>query len=110
MTQLFKNLYPKEDFLCFLKKHCTFDEKNILFSKESFKKIKLAKEAQPFFDNLRDYYFISKKKYVERNPTYKYFITVLKQIARSHHITYTSKINYSKSTYNLEYLFLYNHV
>ena len=104
-SQLFKKIYPKEDFLIFLKKYCIHDEKSILFTKESFKKIKLNNEEQAFFDTLKTYYFPSKIKYVEREPKYKYFVTVLKQIAKSNSIPYVSNINYSKSTYNLSYIF-----
>ena len=107
-SQLFKQIYPKEDFLLFLKKYCIHDEKSIIFSKESFKKIKLANEEQIFFDTLKTYYFPSKKKYVDREPKYKYFVTVLKQIAKSNSIPYTSNIKYSKSTYNLSYIFYHN--
>ena len=107
-SQLFKNIYPKEDFLTFLKKYCIHDEKCITFSKESFKKIKLENEAQLFFDTLKPYYYPSKIKYVEREPIYKHFVTVIKQIAKSNCIPHTSKINYSKSTYNLSYIFYYN--
>jgi len=107
-SQLFKTVYPKEEFLLFLKKYCKHDDKSITFSKESFKKIKLDNEEQNFFNILKTYYFPSKKKYVEREPIYKHFITVLKQISKSNCVPYTSNINYSKSTYNLSYIFYYN--
>jgi len=107
-SQLFKTLFPKEDFLTFLKKYCIHDEKCITFSKDSFKKIKLDNQEQIFFDLLKNYYLPSKKIYVERVPIYKHFVTVIKQIAKSISIPLTSNINYSKSTYNLSYIFYYN--
>lgn len=107
-SQLFKTLFPKEDFLTFLKKYCVHDEKCITFSKDSFKKIKLENQEQIFFDLLKKYYLPSKKIYVERVPIYKHFVTVIKQIAKSIGIPITSNINYSKSTYNLSYIFYYN--
>jgi hypothetical protein len=106
-SQLFKTLYPKEEFLLFLKKYCIHNEKCITFSKESFKKIKLDKKEQIFFDLLKPYYLPSKKKYVDREPIYKHFVTVIKQISKSNSIPHTSNINYCKSTYNLSYLFYY---
>ena len=107
-SQLFKTLFPKETFLLFLKKYCINDETCITFSKDSFKKIKLDNQEQTFFDLLKTYYLPSKKKYVEREPIYKHFVTVIKQIAASNSIPHTSNINYSKSTYNLSYIFYYN--
>ena len=37
--------------------------------------------------------------------TYNNLITILRQIAKSHKIEYKSNIKYSKSNYNIEYIF-----
>jgi hypothetical protein len=107
-SQIFKKKYPKDKFIEILKTYCDSNDKYLIFSKNSFKKIKLNKQAQPFFNELKDYYYKSKLFYVERNPIYKHFVTVIKQICKHNNIPYNSKILYYKSTYELTYNIYYN--
>lgn len=102
-SQIFKNIYPKKDLLDFLKKYTTHHQKYLLFSKSSFKKIKLDNMDQQFFDTLKPYYHKSKQFYITRKPVYKHFITVIKQLCKINNIPYDSNIIYSKSTYELQY-------
>ena len=106
MSQIFQSSYPKKDFFEFLDKFCEKKDKQYLFSKESFKRIKLEEQAQSFCDNLKKYYFKSKHHYLEREKTYKNFVTVIRQICKYHHIPFTSDIKYSKSKYEIKY-FIY---
>ena len=53
MSQIFQTSYPKKDFFEFLDIFCEKKDKQYLFSKESFKRIKLEEQAQPFCDNLK---------------------------------------------------------
>lgn len=107
-SQIFKKIYPKEEFIYFLKSYCQFNEKYLIFSKSSFKKIKLDNKAQPFFNALKKYYHKSKLFYVERTPNYKHFITVIKHLCKINNIPYDSKILYYKSSYELTYKIYYN--
>ena len=43
-SQIFKKIYPKKDFIDFLKSYCDYNNKYLVFSKSSFKKIKLDKD------------------------------------------------------------------
>jgi hypothetical protein len=71
---------------------------------DSFKKAMYLNIIIPFFENLKPYYFDSKKKYVEKtNITYNSFTTVLRQICNNNNIPYTSEIKYEKSTYTIVY-------
>lgn len=103
ISQIFKKIYPKEDLLSFLKKYSTNHGKFLLFSKSSFKKIKIDNMDQHFFDTLKPYYHNSKQFYVNRKPIYKHFITIIKQLCKINNIPYNSNIIYSKSTYELQY-------
>jgi len=107
-SQIFKKNYPKDKFIEFLKKYCEINDKYLIFSKNAFKKIKLDKNAQVFFNELKNYYHFSKLYYVERKPIYKHFVTIIKQLCKHINIPYNSKILYYKSTYELTYNIYYN--
>ena len=107
-SQIFKNIYPKNNFIDFLKTYCDFNDQFLIFSKSSFKKIKLDKKAQPFFNELKNYYHKSKLFYIERKPIYKHFVTVIKHLCKINNIPYNSKILYYKSSYELTYNIYYN--
>ena len=77
-----------------------------IFSKESFKRAKIDNAIELFCENLKQYYFPSKYHYLDRESKYKYFITILRQICKYHHIPFTSNIKYSKSKYEIKY-FIY---
>ena len=103
MSQIFKKIYPKDDFINFLKLYTENHDDYLIFSKNSFKKMKLENKCQEFFDNLIPYYHNSKQFYVTRKPLYKNFVTVIKQLCKINNIPYNSDISYSKSTYELKY-------
>ena len=106
ISQVFKTKFPKEYFFNFLDKYCDSKNEQIIFSKEAYKRIKLDNGIEPFCVNLKNYYFPAKYHYLTREKTYKYFITIIRQICKYHHIPFTSKINYSKSKYEIKY-FIY---
>ena len=49
------------------------------------------------------YYYKSKRFYLEREPDYKSFCNILRQICKSHDIKIESKLNYCNSSYMMEY-------
>jgi hypothetical protein len=106
MSQIFKYAYPKSDFFLFLEKFCELNNNQYVFSKESLKRIKIEKDELEFCENLKKYYYKSKYYYLERDKTYKNFITIIRQICKFHHIPFTSNIKYSKSKYEIKY-FIY---
>ena len=60
-----------------------------------------------FCDTLKQYYHKGKHFYLERNMTYNSFTTILRQICKQEEIMFTSKINYNKSKYNIDYTIFY---
>jgi hypothetical protein len=106
MSQIFQTAYSKPLFFAFLDKYCDKNKKQYIFSKESFKRIKLAEDVIPFCETLKEYYFKSKHSYLDREKTYKNFITIIRQICKFHHIPFTSNIKYSQSKYEIKY-FIY---
>lgn len=98
--QIFKCLVPKEDFLSFLTSVCTPSAQGFIVDKSAYKRSKLQAPDVNFIESCRAYYYESKVKYLENN-TYSGFLTVLRQISRSHNIPYLSKVTYSKSSYEI---------
>lgn len=60
-----------------------------------------------FCENLKQYYHKGKHFYLERKMTYNSFTTILRQICKQEAIMFTSKINYNKSKYNIDYTIFY---
>ena len=94
MSQIFKSIYPKDEFINFLKMYTDIHDNYLIFSKNSFKKMKLENKCQEFFDNLLPYYHNSKQFYVTRKPLYKNIVTVIKQLCKINNIPYNSDISY----------------
>ena len=69
----------------------------------SYKKADYNKNLTAFTESLKEYYNKSKRKYVERTMNYNYFLTIIRQLCNAHNITFTSKLIYDKSTYEIEY-------
>tara|TARA_Y100000741_G_scaffold151367_1_gene114220 strand:- start:139 stop:474 length:336 start_codon:yes stop_codon:yes gene_type:complete len=102
-TQIFKNPVSKDILFNFLEKCSIKKEKCYVFSKTSFKKAQYLNIIQPFCSELNNYYYNSKKKYLNRKMSYKNFNTILRQLCKNMHIPYSSEIKYDKSTYEIYY-------
>ena len=59
-----------------------------------------------FYKTLKPFYFNSKQYYLEREKTYNYFTTIIRQICKKNTIPFTSNIKYCNSNYNIRY-FIY---
>ena len=104
MSQLFKYKIEKDFITDFLLKYCLHDKKKeYLFNPIAFKKIMYDKKLEEFINHVRDCYHTSKRFYIERDMTYKNFLTILRQVCKHLDIPYTSKIVYNKSKYTIHY-------
>ena len=101
--QIFKKNIPNENFFQLLDSICLKNEKHYILDVDSFKKGIFKEIIQQFLDNCKQYYHLSKRKYLEKKLTYNSFITVIRQICNFNKITYTSQIKYDKSTYSIVY-------
>lgn len=109
-NQLFKEKIPIKMFIDFLEKVISPDvsgtDKEIYIyklDKITFKKFIYLDEYKEFLNKIVGYYFTSKRHYVEKTQTYNSFLTICRQICKSHNIEYTSKILYDKSKYEIIY-------
>jgi hypothetical protein len=102
-SQVFKDRVPVYLLFELLTKICQEQENHLLLSKISFQKAKFHNLLEPFIEKLIPYYHTSKIYYVNRNLDYNKFTTIIRQICRINNISYTSKICYNKSTYDILY-------
>jgi len=106
-TQIFKRPIPKQILINLLDSICLKNEKHYILNSEIFKKGVFQNIIQKFIEELNEYYHNSKKKYIERKLTYTNFTTIVRQICNYNKITYTSKIKYDKSKYDIVYYIYY---
>ena len=103
-SQIFKNKIPNDLLFELLNKICLKNEKHFVLNNISFKKGLFDNSIQNFYEQIKSYYFISKRKYLEKKLTYNSFITVIRQICNFNKIVYTSQIKYDKSDYEIIYI------
>jgi hypothetical protein len=106
--QLFKSIIPKKKIYDLLEMICTKNEKNFILNKDSFKKGVFNNIIITFLEDCKQYYHLSKQKYLENKLSYNSFTTVIRQICNSNKIIYTSKIKYFNSTYDIIYYIYMN--
>jgi len=106
-SQIFKKKIDTSILYELLDKISLKNEKFYMFNNESFKKGILHGDIAKFMESCKEFYHISKKKYLERKLTYNSFTTVLRQICKYNKITYTTQIKYDSSTYNIIYLIFF---
>jgi hypothetical protein len=106
MSQIFKNKIPNDMLFQLLENISSKTDKCYIINNDSYKKGIFSGSISNFFEECKPYYFMAKRKYLERKSTYNSFITVIRQICNYNNITYTSQIKYDKSNYNIIY-FIY---
>jgi len=106
-TQILKNKIPNELLFELFDSICLKNDKHYVLNIDSFKRGIFKDVLYKFIEDCRPYYYLSKRKYLEKKLTYKSFITIIRQICNSNNITYTSEIKYEKSTYNIIYYIYY---
>ena len=102
-SQIFKNTIPNELLINLLNEISIKTDKYYIFNHNSYKKGIFNDIIPNFIKECIPYYYLSKRKYLERKQTYKNFLTIIRQICNFNNITYTSQIKYDKSTYGIEY-------
>lgn len=105
--QIFKNQIPNSIFFELLDKICIKNQHYYTFNNDAFKKGIFNENIQSFLLFCSPYYHISKRKYLEKNITYKMFTTILRQICNFNQIKYSSNIKYDKSKYDIIYNIFY---
>jgi hypothetical protein len=102
-SQLFKNKIPTELLMSLLKQNCTKHNNYYLFNNASFKRGILNQTIEPFINSIKEYYHLSKQKYLTKPRSYNMFTTILRQICKHNNILFNSQIIYDKSDYEIIY-------
>jgi hypothetical protein len=102
-TKVFVRSPPNELLYDLLDKICTIRENHYYFDINAYAKLRYHEYHINFFRALRPYYGDTKKEYVERPLTYNNFTTILRQICKYNEIPFQSRMNYARSTYNIDY-------
>jgi hypothetical protein len=106
-SQIFKTQIPNQLLINLLEENAVKSDKCYVVNNNVYKKGIFNESIPKFITECRQYYFLSKRKYLDRKLSYNSFITILRQICNFNKITYTSKIKYDKSVYDIEYHIMY---
>lgn len=101
--QIFVKPVPQDLIYDLLDKVATKTDKYYIMDIDTYKRVKFYELHKEFISTMAAYYHLSKKFYVERPMTYTTFVNIIRQVCRSNKVTFTSKIKYNDSTYNIEY-------
>jgi|UniRef100_A0A6C0IL09 hypothetical protein len=102
-THILKRPMDKNILFNFLELICMAMNKQYIINYDSFKKSKFIEKLDTFIDEIRSYYYISKRSYLEQPITYKRFLTIIRQICNYNNITYRSVLKYQYSEQQVEY-------
>lgn len=103
VSQIFKYKMPNEVLFDFLNNISIKADKYFIVNLEAYKKGIFNDDISKFYEKIKEYYYLSKRFYLERKMSYTNFTTVLRQICKFNDIHYTSQIKYDKSRYDIIY-------
>ena len=106
-NQIFKKSVPDNILFDFLSQITKLSGNYFYIDKYSFKKAVFLNIVDDFIAKLDEYYYSSKKHYIQRKINFNRFITILRQICKFNNIPITSEISYERSTYKISY-FIYD--
>jgi hypothetical protein len=108
LNQIFKQPVPNNILFSFLNNICHQKTNTYyILNKSAYKKADLNNYLTLFCNDIKSYYYDSKTYYLDRHLTYNKFITLIRQICKHNHISYSSKIKYDKSNYEITYYIYY---
>ena len=105
-SQIFKSNVKVTDLFNILDCTCSKNDKHYIINNAAYKRGIFNGVIVKFIEFCKPYYHVSKRHYLERKLTYNNFTTILRQICNCNKITYTSKVTYDKSNYEIVY-FIY---
>ena len=106
--QIFKSVPPTSLLFHFLTFNSTPFTDHFFFSSTLYKQALFHGAIAPFIKDLEPHYHASKKHYINRKMDYNKFVTIIRQICNSNNITYTKKMVYHNSSYEIVYYIFLN--
>jgi hypothetical protein len=107
LCQIFKRELPSDILFDLLEQICLKTEKYYFIDLNAYKKLLFLDLKQQFTDELTEYYYLSKRFYLEREFTYTSFTNIVRQICKHKNIKIDSEIKYSHSKYYINF-FIYH--
>ena len=103
-SQIIKPTFPSILLYSFLQQNATETDTLFIFNNAAYKKSKYNKSIDTFLEECKQYYYVSKYKYLlDANIKCARFLTVIRQICKFLKITYTTEVKYIKSGYDIIY-------
>ena len=102
-NQIFKTIIQPEVLWNFLKENGEETEDSYMFNKSLYKKAVFRDTITPFVVGLDEYYYASKKHYLQRKMDYIKFITIIRQLCNSIAVKYDTQLVYNNSSYEIVY-------
>jgi guanylate kinase len=102
-NQIFKKKIPNEMLFTLFDFITKKGEKYYIINNDTYKRGLFNNKIVEFLNEIKEYYHLSKQKYIDRKLSYNSFTTILRQICNYNKINYTSQIKYDKSKYDINY-------
>jgi hypothetical protein len=102
-NQIFKIDIPPSILYNLLEKIAEKKETHYVVDVNSYKKMKYYNLQTEFLNVIIEYYYWSKRFYVERPFTYKSFTNIIRQICKINNIEWKSELVYIESAYSIVY-------
>jgi hypothetical protein len=100
-NQIFKTDIPPSILYNLLEKIAEKKETHYVLDVNSYKKMKYYNLHTDFLNEIIEYYYWSKRFYVERPFTYKSFTNIIRQICKINNIEWKSQLVYIESAYSI---------
>jgi hypothetical protein len=104
LCQIFKREIPNHILFDLLEKISLKTEKYYFIDISAYSKLLFLELKEPFIEALMEYYFLSKRFYLERDFTYTSFTNIVRQICKHGNIRFDSEIKYSHSKYYINFM------
>ena len=101
--QLFREAVPRSLIISVTEALCAKNGGSYTLSLATYRAAAHRGDVERIRNALKPYYHLSKQYYVTRGATYGHTATLLRQLCKSIGASFTSKILYSRSTYELRY-------
>ena len=98
-----KQSMDKDILFNFLNIICLVENNQYVVNYDSLKKAKFMGILDTFLNEIRPYYYLSKRSYLDEPMTYKRFLTIIRQICKYNNILYRSSLKYQHSEQRMEY-------
>ena len=103
-NQIFKHAIPPSILFNLLDKICLKTDKYYYVDFNAYKKMLFLCLDATFLEELREYYHISKRFYLDRDLTYTSFTNIIRQLCKCNRHHYESEMKYDHSQYYINYM------